>query len=105
MIGPGGPHDRHRVLLDTRHGVLMDHVDVSVGHNSDGHDFLVLMVAGRIDHTTERAQVLHMFDVDGAAAIVTELEALMRRAGGNWIEQYRAAKADRVANLKAEGNW
>jgi hypothetical protein len=106
IAGPGGPHDRHSVVLDTTHGVLLDAVDVAVGHNvSDGRDFLTMVLGGRVNRSQDRASVLYMLDADGAAAIVSELEAVMRRAGGNWIEQYRAAKADRVAKLKAGGNW
>jgi hypothetical protein len=44
-------------------------------------------------------------DADGAAAIVTELESLLRRAGGDWPAKYKAAKAAREARLKESGAW
>ncbi|WP_018503066.1 hypothetical protein [Parafrankia discariae] len=106
IAGPGGPHDRNAVVVDTSNAVLLAGLDVAIAHNaSDGRDFVTLLVEGRINRTQDRTRVLWLADEDGLAALVTEIEALMRRAGPAWLDRYRAAKARRIADMKAAGTW
>jgi hypothetical protein len=104
ITGPGGPHDRNSVVLDTSNAVLLDYTEAALGHNgSDGRDFVALLLGGRINQTLDRARVLFLMDADGAAAIVTELESLMTRAGGAWSDEYHRCRAERSAAREREG--
>lgn len=119
ITGGGGPHDRNAVGIDTRGAVLLDGVTAAVAHAVDGDDSVALLLRGRVNLSRDRARVLYLVDADGAAAIVTELESLLRRAGGDWAARavseddwdctlcgrYEAAKAAREARLKESGTW
>ena len=85
MSGPGGPHDRSGVVLDARHAVLLETVDVSTldpERGARGQAALALVLGGRINQSRDKASVLFLFGTDGAAAIVTELIAVIGRAAG-----------------------
>lgn len=79
------PHARHGVVIDPRKAVLLENVDVVLiephraGRHSDA--VLGLLLAGRINKSTEHSSVLYLFDADGAAAIISELTGLATRIG------------------------
>lgn len=82
ITGPGGPHDRGAFILDATRAVLLDSVVASTvdSEQAETGSAIALLLEGRINRTTERARVLFIFGTDGAAAIVTELVALLGRA-------------------------
>ena len=85
IAGPGGPSEHGTVAFDTRHAVLMDHVEIGkVDNPSEGRSFVGMKLDGRINGSTDRAGVLYLFDLDGAAAIITQLHGLAERAG--WLD-------------------
>lgn len=108
MAGPGGPHDRGGVVLDARNAVLLETVDVSTvdpERGGRGKPAVALVLGGRINQTQHRASVLFLFGSDGAAAIVTELLALLGRATpGLDPDQVLADITERMARLRADGN-
>jgi hypothetical protein len=108
MAGPGGPHDRGGVVLDTRHAVLLKTVDVSTLDPDDpgtrGQSAIALVLGGRINQTQDQASVLFLFGTDGAASIITELIALLGRATGIDADQLMTDLLDRAAKLREEGN-
>lgn len=83
ITGPGGPFDRHGVVLDTRNAVLMENVNVSlVEPYRDGQaagPILAMALEGRINKSSDRAEVLYLFNEDGAAGIISELIGLAVR--------------------------
>ena len=81
IAGPGGPHDRNAVILDTTDAVLLDSNDVCLVETSGGNVVLAMLLEGRINKTTDRARNLYLMNEDGAAALVTELMALANRIG------------------------
>lgn len=95
------PHAMHAITVDARGAVLLDRVDVSIAHGVRGtSDAAALLLAGRVNGSRDRARVLYLLDSDGAAAIVTEIEALMDRAAPmGWRDRYEAAKARRLAEM------
>lgn len=103
IAGPGGPHDRHSVVLDTTHAVLLDHVEVcKVEPSRDGvrqEPVVAMLLSGRVNRSPDRAEVLFLFDIDGAAGIVTELLAL---AGRMDAVELAATIRDRLDRLDAE---
>ena len=108
IAGPGGPHDKGGTIFDTKGAVLLDYCEVATAEGAgDGtEDAIALLLAGRVNGTRDKARVLYMMDADGAAALVTEIEALVRRgAADGWAERYARAKARREAELKAAGAW
>ncbi len=108
LTGTGGPHDKGGTTIDTRDAVLLDYAEVATGEDaSDGTgDAIALLLGGRVNGSKDTARIVYLMDVDGAAAIVTELEALVRRgARDGWADRYANAKAWREARLKAAGTW
>ncbi|MGS2592066.1 hypothetical protein [Streptomyces hebeiensis] len=95
IVGPGGPHDRHGVILDDRTAVLLDHTTVTLVETRGGQTVLAMLLEGRINKTTERARNLYLMNEDGAAALVTELLALAHRIGPEFGERF----TDRLQHL------
>ena len=81
IAGPGGPRDRNSVVVGMSRAVLFDNMTVcQIEASTPVTDPMIAMVlSGRINQTVDRAEVLFLFDLDGAAAIVTELLALAMR--------------------------
>lgn len=106
MSGPGGPHDIGGIVLDARHAVLLETVDVSTidpDHGGRGQSAIALVLGGRINQTKDRASVLFLFGTDGAAAIITELVGLLGRATGIDGGQLMADLLERAATMAADG--
>lgn len=86
IAGPGGPQDRNGVVLDLTDAVLLDSTVVTLvegrrtGGDVPGEPLVALELTGRVNKSTDRADVLFLMDADGAAAIVTELLGLAGRA-------------------------
>jgi hypothetical protein len=81
----GGSRDQGTALLDTTDAVLLDEVDVCTvdavrGGELDGQ-VIFMMLGGRINKRSDRANVGYMMPPDGAAALITELLALADRFG------------------------
>jgi hypothetical protein len=109
IAGPGGSHSRNSVVLDASRAVLLDYQEVAFAEfrptdGSDDGECVALLMSGRINKSQDRARVLFVFNEDGAAALVTELEALMHRAGGKHLGEYMRNKFERRAKLREEGN-
>jgi len=108
MVGPGGPHDRGGVVLDARHAVLLETVDVSTldpERGGRGQAALAMLLGGRINQTKDRASVLFIFGTDGAAAIISELIAVMGRASGpEFVAEFIADLGGRLDKLREDGN-
>jgi hypothetical protein len=90
IAGPGGPHDRNAVVLDTTAAVLLDSSDVCLMETTGGNVVLAMLLEGRINKTTDRARNLYLMNEDGAAALVTELMALANRIGPDFGERFTA---------------
>lgn len=88
IAGPGGPHDRNAVILDTTNAVLLDHSNVCLMETTGGSVVLAMLLEGRINKTPERARNLYLMNEDGAAALVTELLALAHRIGPEFGERF-----------------
>lgn len=105
IVGPGGPHDVGAVLVDTRNGILLDSTTVStIDDEESGQSAIALLLGGRINRSTDRAQVLFMFGTDGLAGIVTELMALLARANGTDATAIMEDILERMKKLREEGN-
>ncbi|MBZ6211587.1 hypothetical protein KVH31_34395 [Streptomyces olivaceus] len=81
IAGPGGPHDRNSVIVDTTNAVILDHATVTQVETLTGKPGIAMLLEGRIARTPERARNLYLMNEDGAAALVTELTALAHRMG------------------------
>lgn len=90
IAGPGGPHDRNSVIIDTTDAVLLDHSDVCLMETAGGSVVLAMLLEGRINKTTDRARNLYLLNEDGAAALVTELIALAHRIGPEFGHRFTA---------------
>lgn len=96
------PHARDSVIVNTELAVLMDHVSVSTVETGGDGEAVAMALAGRINRSPERTEILYLFGEDGAAAIITELLALAGRGG--WRERLMKAVEERIDSLVAEGN-
>lgn len=90
IAGPGGPHDRNSVIVDTTNAVILDHCTVTQVETLTGNPALAMLLEGRIAKTTDRARNLYLMDEDGAAALVTELLALAHRMGPEFGARFTA---------------
>lgn len=82
VSGPGGPFDKGGVVIDSRRAILQDYLEVvKVDNPSDGREVVGVMVAGRINRSTDRARILVLGDLDMAAAFIAELHGLAERMG------------------------
>jgi hypothetical protein len=81
IAGPGGPHDRNAVIVDTTNAVILDATTVIQVETLTGAPALAMLLEGRIAQTADRARNLYLMNEDGAAALVTELIALAHRMG------------------------
>jgi hypothetical protein len=108
MAGPGGPHDLGGVVLDARRALLLETIDVStveLRSGRSGPSGLAMLLGGRINRSQDRAQLLFLFGTDGAAAIITQLIALIGRASGPEVQaEFVAEVMRRMAELDAGGN-
>ncbi|RSS37448.1 hypothetical protein [Streptomyces sp. WAC08241] len=95
IAGPGGPHDRDSVIVDTTNAVLLDSSTVVEVESASNGPIIGMLLEGRINHTTDRARNLYLMNEDGAAALVTELMALAHRMGPEFGERFMA----RLENL------
>ena len=101
IVGPGGPHDEGGVLVDTRRAVMLDDVTVSTVDSNQG-SIIAMLLGGRINKSTDRASVLFLMPLDGAAAIITEFMALSARAGAQ--DQLMDAVDRRLDRLMEDGH-
>lgn len=101
IVGPGGPHDEAGVLLDTSRAVLLHGVDVC---SVDGTGLLAMLLSGRINKTRDHVHVLYLMDEDGLAAILTEIVALLGRAGDPRAAELRRLIEARFADLDRAGH-
>lgn len=103
IVGPGGPHDRGAVLIDSTDCVLLESMEVCViDRILDGEsqgDSIFMTLQGRVNKSTRQVQVGYIFDADGAAAIITELLALADRCGPSML----TAVVDRLVDLDRNG--
>lgn len=90
IAGPGGPHDRNSVIIDTTNAVILDASTVSQVETLNGTPGLAMLLEGRIAQTTDRARNLYLMNEDGAAALVTELMALAHRIGPEFGARFMA---------------
>ncbi|MBE4761789.1 hypothetical protein [Streptomyces caniscabiei] len=102
IAGPGGPHDRDAVIVDTTNAVLLDHSTVTlVGSPDAPRPYLAMLLEGRINQTTDRARNLYLMNEDGAAALVSELLALAHRIGPEFGARFTA----RLEHLITTGSF
>lgn len=104
MIDPiGDPHARGNVVIDARNAILMETVDCCLVDTHPGEEAeperLCLTLGGRVNMRDERSQVLFMFGVDGAAALVSQLIALGGRIGPEFQQRLMA----RAQELSTQG--
>lgn len=108
ITGPRGPHEKGGAIIDTINAVILDYCEVAIGEkpNDGTGDAITLLMAGRINGSRDQARILYVMNEDGAAALVTQIEALVRRgASDGWAVRYERAKADREAEMYADGTW
>lgn len=84
IAGPGGPYDKDAVVVDMTNAVILDYSTVSlvglVRRGEEDETGVALLLEGRVNKTKDRTRVLYVMNADGAAAIVTELLGIAKRA-------------------------
>jgi hypothetical protein len=103
IAGPGGPHDRNSVIIDTTNAVVLDSTSVSLMETPNGNPVLAMLLEGRIAKTTDRARNLYLMNEDGAAALVTELIALAHRIGPEFGARFTARLEHLIATESFTG--
>lgn len=98
IAGPGGAHDRGGVVIDTRNAVLHQGTTVAM---VDGAEQLTiaLELEGRVNRSSDRARVLYLLPIDGAAALISELIGVVSRAGDEARAELDVAVMRRLEQL------
>jgi hypothetical protein len=78
IVGPGGPHDKGGVVVDTRDAILLDEQMVATADSSEA-SIIAIELMGRVNRSERRDSRLFLMNGDGAAAIVSEIVGLMSR--------------------------
>lgn len=100
ISGPGGPHDRDGVVLDTTNAIIADYQEVATLTNpSDGRRFGALLAEGRINRTRDRASVMLLLGPDGLAALATQAIGLAGREGGDFEKEFTEAFRQRMDEM------
>ena len=77
IAGPGGPHDRNAVVVNTERALLPDTLTVACFEQplrpGLTQPLLAMVIEGRVNQTRDRARLMFILDPDAAAAIVTEI--------------------------------
>jgi hypothetical protein len=82
--GGDDPFGQGDVLIDARHAILAEHLDVCKvdrERGARGQDAYAVIVSGRINQTQDRARVMFFGDLDWLAALVTEIHGVIERSG------------------------
>jgi hypothetical protein len=103
-VGPGGPRDQGAVIIDGTDCVLLDEMTVSTVDMVRLGDLqgqaIYMVLGGRVNKASRRAQVGYLFGPDGAAALITELLTLADRCGPELLRDV----VERLVTLDAAGN-
>ncbi len=103
IAGPGGPKDKNAVVLSTENAILLEDTmvaEVETYRGGEPSDHVIGMtLAGRINKTGDHAEILYLFDADGAAAIITELLGLATRMGPEVIDYM----LERIETMQDDG--
>lgn len=86
----GTPHGLGDALVDSTDAVLMDAVTVvvlGVADREGAGRAIGMELAGRVNKTDRRSNVLYVFDTDGAAAIVSQLLGLAARVSPTFLDE------------------
>lgn len=105
MAGPGGPRDQGAVVLDTTDAILMESMTVAtVDQFSDKEKGLgpaiFMTLSGRVNKKQDYATIGYLFGTDGAAALISELLAVVSR----FSMQAVVDLVDRLIELAKEDN-
>lgn len=78
------PFSRGTSIIDTRGGVLLDHVGTVVVDEptTGGRRIACIELAGRVNRSSARSTVLYLLDAEGAARLAADIVSLYGRAGG-----------------------
>ncbi len=115
MLDAGGPHDRDKVLFDTRRAILPEEFEFAVASGtSDGQpmpESVAMLVRGRINRPpdqeatrevpAEEVAHLHLMSWDAAADMVVDIQALAGRNGTS--AELRGLLEQKWVALEAKG--
>ena len=115
LFDAGGPHERDKVMIDSRRAVLVEQYEVAVAHGTRRGeplpDKVAMVCHGRINRPPDDASSaqapaepihhLHMLSWELAADLVAELFALATRDGTG--KDFNAAVEAAWEKLRAEG--
>lgn len=77
-------------LIDTTAAVLLDGASVAIVgaiRQTGAETIIALELRGRVNHSTDRSEVLYLMNADGAAGIISELLGVAGRADPTFLEQ------------------
>lgn len=105
VAGDDDPHGVDNVIVDASRAILLDYFETVLVRTGPSSHAVGLLVAGRVNRTSDRARVLALTDADGAAGVVSEVVALSGRAeAGGLLPGFRARIGERLDALAAAGN-
>ena len=106
IAGPGGPFEKGAVIFDVTDAVLLDHAEVAMVDTVRdgqivGYGAMALKLSGRVNKSPDRAEILFLFDAQGAGTIVANILGAAMRAI-DLTPLYAAAVAQAIEELPTE---
>jgi hypothetical protein len=100
----GDPTAQGGVLIDARSAVLLEGMEVTlVDTKAEAPVAMMMTLSGRVNYATSQIEHAYLFGPDGAAALVSELLALVSRAdthgathGERFAAEFRQAMEERL---------
>lgn len=101
----GDPNAAGGSLLDLRSAVLLRGIDVVlVDTKQDDPVAMMMTLSGRINYASDEIEHVYVFGPDGAAALMTQLVQLAKRASGlvphgqRFAAEFKVAVEERMAD-------
>lgn len=98
ISGPGGPHERDGVVVDTTNAVLLDTTTVAMVALGEV-EAVALLLEGRVNKRLDRAKVLVLMPNEGAAEMIVEVLGLLERMAPEAQVSFLAAVRDALGAL------
>lgn len=94
IVGPGGPRDRHAVIIDAENAILPSDITgamVEPDPGSGRKPLAAITISGRINKSPDEVTMLYMMDVEGAGQLAAAIAGTFVRYGPIYAQRFARA--------------
>lgn len=94
IVGPGGPADRHAVVIDAENAILPTAIEgamVEPDPGSGRKPLAAITISGRINKSPDEVTMLYMMDVEGAGQLAAAIAGAFVRYGPIYAHRFSQA--------------